>query len=147
MVAGKLRRALERFYTGEGANDPVRIEIPKGGYRPVFVALACQVPASAPPDQTLVKSSPGGISIATRPIVAIVPFVAFTQGLQERVLADSFAQEVCVGLSKFTWFEVIDFLVARSRCHRRFVPMDVAVRLHADFYFTGTVRGTANHCV
>jgi adenylate cyclase len=34
--ANKLRRALERYYLVGGQNDPVRIEIPKGSYVPLF---------------------------------------------------------------------------------------------------------------
>ncbi|SEI20506.1 TolB amino-terminal domain-containing protein [Rhizobium tibeticum] len=35
--AGRLRRALERYYLVAGQNDPIRIDIPKGGYVPTFV--------------------------------------------------------------------------------------------------------------
>ena len=38
--AGRLRRALERFYLVAGQADPVLIEIPKGAYVPVFTARA-----------------------------------------------------------------------------------------------------------
>ncbi len=34
--ANKLRRALERYYLVAGRNDPIRIDIPKGTYVPVF---------------------------------------------------------------------------------------------------------------
>ena len=34
--AGRLRRALTRYYEGAGKNDPLRIEIPKGSYVPTF---------------------------------------------------------------------------------------------------------------
>jgi adenylate cyclase len=34
--ANKLRRALERYYLVAGQNDPVRIDIPKGTYVPLF---------------------------------------------------------------------------------------------------------------
>ena len=34
--AGRLRRALERYYAGVGANDPMLIEIPRGHYVPEF---------------------------------------------------------------------------------------------------------------
>jgi adenylate cyclase len=34
--AGRLRKKLAEYYTGPGANDPVVIELPKGGYVPVF---------------------------------------------------------------------------------------------------------------
>lgn len=35
--AGKLRRDLETYYLKSGARNPLRISLPKGGYRPVFV--------------------------------------------------------------------------------------------------------------
>ncbi|TCU32641.1 adenylate cyclase [Rhizobium azibense] len=35
--AGRLRRLLERYYLVAGQNDPIRIDIPKGGYAPSFV--------------------------------------------------------------------------------------------------------------
>jgi TolB-like protein len=37
--AGRIRRALERYYLVSGSNDPVRITIPKGHYAPGFEQL------------------------------------------------------------------------------------------------------------
>lgn len=34
--AGRIRRALERYYLVCGSGDPIRITIPKGGYAPLF---------------------------------------------------------------------------------------------------------------
>lgn len=34
--AGRLRKELETYYQGAGANDPVRIDVPRGSYRPEF---------------------------------------------------------------------------------------------------------------
>jgi adenylate cyclase len=34
--AAKLRRRLERYYLSAGREDPIRIDIPKGGYAPTF---------------------------------------------------------------------------------------------------------------
>ena len=34
MEAGKLRARMAEYYGGAGAQDPLRIEIPKGGYAP-----------------------------------------------------------------------------------------------------------------
>ncbi|MBY3385891.1 MULTISPECIES: adenylate cyclase [Rhizobium] len=34
--AGRLRRTLERYYLVAGQHDPIRIDIPKGGYAPSF---------------------------------------------------------------------------------------------------------------
>ena len=42
--AGRLRRALERYYLVAGPADPVRIEVPKGGYAPMFSRRAAPPP-------------------------------------------------------------------------------------------------------
>ena len=34
--AGRLRRALEQYYQGQGQKDPVIIDMPRGAYVPVF---------------------------------------------------------------------------------------------------------------
>lgn len=39
--AGRLRRALERYYLTSGAADPILIDIPKGGYAPTFTLRTC----------------------------------------------------------------------------------------------------------
>ena len=35
--AGRLRRRLAEYYQGQGRDDAIRIELPRGGYTPVFV--------------------------------------------------------------------------------------------------------------
>jgi hypothetical protein len=45
--AGRLRRSLERYYLLCGDSQPLRIELPKGSYAPIFVGLAARPPASA----------------------------------------------------------------------------------------------------
>lgn len=44
---GRLRKLLEEYYSGAGANDPVRIVLPRGGYTISFLPSA--VGANAPP--------------------------------------------------------------------------------------------------
>ena len=48
LEAGRVRRALERYYLVAGQADPVLIEIPKGAYVPVFTARAAPAAEIAP---------------------------------------------------------------------------------------------------
>ncbi|MBX4863712.1 adenylate cyclase [Rhizobium sophorae] len=48
--AGRLRRSLERYYLVAGQHDPVRIDIPKGGYIPTF-AWSCPASVDAGDDE------------------------------------------------------------------------------------------------
>jgi hypothetical protein len=45
--ATRLRRAMERYYAGAGADDPVIIDLPRGSYVPAFVRRS--EPAAPPP--------------------------------------------------------------------------------------------------
>jgi TolB-like protein len=56
--ASQLRRRLERYYLTQGVNDPVIIDLPKGGYVPVFRAAA----GLDPPADTDTPPSPGTAS-------------------------------------------------------------------------------------
>src|SRR6516225_9760164 len=40
--AGRLRARLSSYYETEGKGDPIRIELPKGGYVPEFTSLESQ---------------------------------------------------------------------------------------------------------
>jgi TolB-like protein/Tfp pilus assembly protein PilF len=51
LEARRLRRDLEHYYLTEGAGDPIRITIPKGGYVPAFEACG-PVQATAPPAES-----------------------------------------------------------------------------------------------
>lgn len=62
--AGRLRRALAQYYSGEGQGSPVLISMPVGGYVPVFEVLDPEiatewVPVPAAPDRgTVAEASP-----------------------------------------------------------------------------------------
>jgi TolB-like protein len=47
--ASQLRRRLERYYLTQGAADPVVIDLPKGGYVPVFRLAEVAVPPEVEP--------------------------------------------------------------------------------------------------
>ncbi|ACI58316.1 conserved hypothetical protein (plasmid) [Rhizobium leguminosarum bv. trifolii WSM2304] len=47
--AGRLRRLLERYYLVAGQHDPIRIDIPKGGYAPSFEWI--EAPQGDPAEQ------------------------------------------------------------------------------------------------
>ncbi len=47
--AMRLRRALDAYYAGAGAGDPLRIVLPRGGYVPSFVRPEAEAPVMPPP--------------------------------------------------------------------------------------------------
>lgn len=58
--AGRLRRRLEQYYKNAGSEDPVRINIPQGGYAPEFSLAEAQDEANIANNKT--TGSSGGLS-------------------------------------------------------------------------------------
>ena len=66
--ASRLRQRLDLYFNGEGADEPIRITLPKGGYVPVFEPSPGQRPADDSPSAPAV-----GRSISTPSIPAVSP--------------------------------------------------------------------------
>ncbi len=84
--AGRLRRALERYYLVAGQADPVLIEVPKGGYVPMFSRRAAPEP-KAPADEmpVSIRSGLAGPARWRAAAVVVVVLVALAAvvGLQQ----------------------------------------------------------------
>src|SRR5262245_49048248 len=92
VVAGKLRRALERYFALYGACDPLYIDVPKGSYCPVIRRRGTPLPndGAGPVHGTASRTIETGV----RPIVAIVPFRLHSTGSAERFAADLLAEDL-----------------------------------------------------
>src|ERR1700721_4846381 len=53
--ASRLRQRLDLYFNGEGANEPVRITLPRGGYVPVFEPNRGQSQVADPPSAPAVS--------------------------------------------------------------------------------------------
>jgi adenylate cyclase len=119
--AGRLRRSLERYYLTGGRTSGIRIDIPRGGYAPVF----------APAEPASLRQSPAG---SPRVLVTAFEeegdqsgFPSFTRG---------FTRSLIIALTRFTGLRVYGAETALRH------PADVdpqAVRrtLDADYIVTG----------
>ena len=145
VAAGRLRRALERFYAGEKTPSSIRIEVPKGTYRPVIRRVALPDNSPLATDASQLNGTSDDVCPMGYPTVAVLPFVTFTQGERERYMGDSLAEDIAVRLSKFSWFQVIDYLAARSLQNERYIPHEIAAKLHAEYFLAGTVRRQSSH--
>lgn len=78
--AGRIRRALERYYLVAGRNDPILIRIPKGAYVPTFERRAIPAPETA----LRLPANAGPISLVERPprlwIWGAIAAIAFALG-------------------------------------------------------------------
>ena len=129
---GRLRARLAEYYEKAGADVVVRIEIPRGAYRPVFVfrdnapeSIAPQVaaepgPAARPRNSTWIAA--GVIAIAavltilaiwrtripaTPAAIAVLPFLNLSGDAGDEYLADGISEELTETLAEFNDLRVV----------------------------------------
>src|ERR1700704_1850766 len=85
--ARNARLRLSRYYADEGAHDPLRIELPKGGYAARFSEAT-----QAAPDQRV----PGGTARAARPL-RVIRVAVMTASLLAVLLVSWFPYNRAVG--------------------------------------------------
>lgn len=74
--ASRLRKRLELYFNGEGADEPIRIVVPRGGYIPLFEPRASPSAAAVPPELGIISAATSnnepGHAIPTRSFGATV---------------------------------------------------------------------------
>lgn len=127
--AGRLRRAIERYYLVAGRNDPIRIDIPKGAYVPAF-----SEGFAVEPGRVIGASSAPTRHIESWPSVLILPFKNLTRSEELSFLGPGLATDLgielgnCSDLRVMLSGEQLDRLTAGKR---------------TDFIVRGTVRASA----
>jgi len=75
--ASRLRQRLELYYQQEGADEPIRVVIPRGGYVPVFEARV--LPAPPPAVAETAEAIPATLSAVLAPATEKKPETSFSQ--------------------------------------------------------------------
>lgn len=108
--AGRLRKELAAYYEGAGANDPVRIDVPRGSYRPEFSYQNVNFEVSEIEKSKFSfnsKSSKSriiGVALAAVAVVMLVAGIAYLQhraqhhGLPQTVETDDSIDTISVAI-------------------------------------------------
>jgi adenylate cyclase len=123
--AGRLRRSLERYYLLSGGQDPVRIELPKGSYAPVF-RRATTDPAPLARRQTDRKPTDGWPSVVVGDFEVAPPTPAL-----EKVGAQM-SEEMALELGRYRAVRILR--------RRDWDALDPAVRAYPRFTLEARVR-------
>lgn len=100
IVAGRMRRSLERYYLTGGRDDPVHIRIPKGSYVPVFED-------AAGPRENLAQSEfPSHRKPWAGPAILVESFAEEGDHAAHPDFARGLVRALVVGLTRFTGFRI-----------------------------------------
>ncbi len=127
--AGRLRRTLDAYYEVEGRSNPVRIQIPRGGYAPLFLWADDQAAIGAP-----------RVPAKARPSVAVLPLEYLGDDPTLSFLSDGVAEEITVALTRFEGLAVIG-RQSTLRYGASDAPIErIGRELGARFLVTGTIQ-------
>jgi serine/threonine-protein kinase len=169
---GRLRSRLTEYYGTAGPNEAVRIEIPKGGYKPIFQAkdvprepVLPPAPAPVPPSRLR-----GRIAIAAVVIlaigagvwawwaasaaseissIAVLPFLNLSGDPANEYLGDGISEEVTEALSESDGMRVVSRTSAFQFKGKSADIREIGQRLGASAVLEGSVapRGGGFHVV
>ncbi len=137
--ATRLRRALERYYAGPGVDDPIDIDLPRGGYVPrmSWRTGAVAPPAPEPPAFTL---QPGN----GMPTLRVAPFVIVGTADTRAVAAETFGSRIA---EVFALFEVINVILAAPPARPAAAGAAAAPPTRSDYRLDGTIEYRGNGSV
>jgi adenylate cyclase len=134
ILAGRLRRSLNTYYEQEGREDPIRIEIPKGSYIPIFIDIRIDETDDHESKSVILEA---GDSV--RPVIAVQPLRNLTGDPGQAYFAGGFTQELIIELSRYEDFQVIISDESSVEADRNQVH-DTGSADGARFIITGSVR-------
>src|SRR6516225_8506141 len=97
--AGRLRSKLREFYESEGASSLIRIEIPKGSYKPLF--KMSKETDSGTSGKRRTRTGPAGRTIA------VLPFADLSPERDQEYFGDGIAEELMFALSRVPKLRVV----------------------------------------
>lgn len=130
--AGRLRRTLSLYYASEGKDNGIFIEIPKGGYVPLFNQ----------------SEKPGGnnyvykplINAPVNPTVAIFPFKCISETKDEAIFALLLGEEVSAELSRFQDISVIGYYSIETAARINENMLEAGILVGADYLINGSIH-------
>jgi TolB-like protein len=135
--ARRLRRLLDHYYRYDGKQDPILIQVPKGGYVPIFALNRPSAAADrkiAHPDNTLTSNQQGV------PLVAVLPFESVCDDAKIDNFAIGLTEEIIADLTHYENYRVFDFRTIASDQDQPFDISDISCSQIVDYVLTGKVQ-------
>jgi adenylate cyclase len=159
--AGRLRRALQRYYDTLGVDNPVIIELPKGSYIPRFQygppnnptppkaiaeATASQSVSDTPPGRPSEPATSASVTPDTPPAlpdgpsIAVLSFTYLGNNQEKSYLATGLTEEILIALTRFQDFLVVGPLTKGTIPEKEREVRRIGQSYGVRFVLDGTVR-------
>ena len=125
--ASRLRTKLDEYYRSTGADDALVIELPRGGYAPIFHAR-----------QT------ANIGFSDQPSIAVMPFTNMSADPEQDYFAAGITEDIITALSRVRQFPVIARNSTFTYKDKAVDIRTVARELGARYVMEGSVRQADN---
>jgi TolB-like protein/Flp pilus assembly protein TadD len=125
--ARRLRSKLRAYYEGEGKDDELMIEFPKGTYQPVF---RCRTPAPAAP-----------VVMRTSAAIVILPFANLDPEPEQQYFSDGLTEELIHALTRIHGLRVIAWNTA-THFRAEQDMASIGTKLGVSYVLRGAVRRT-----
>jgi TolB-like protein/Flp pilus assembly protein TadD len=126
--ARRLRAQLTRYYTEEGRDDDLAIELPKGGYTPVFRPLK---------SGTLKR--PFSPAFVSRNAILVLPFSDHSPGGDQNHFCQGISEEIIHTLAGIEGLRLVAWSGA-AYPDSQYQGRDAAERLNAAMFVSGSLR-------
>ena len=130
----RLRSRLDSYYVSNIHKSKIKIELPKGAYRPDFYYLN---PADSPDKKMYAEDT----TEHEKPSILVLPFVNLNSDPSELdYLAHGFAEEISIGLSHFEELAIISAPYPDPAAISPTPPWEMAKSLRAKFVLYGSTQ-------
>lgn len=140
--AGRLRRALDLYYSGAGMMDEIRIILPKGHYEPFFIqhtnAKFHPVLHGLKQDDREVLSHPDSVS------VAVIPFCHVNENVILNKLSEGLGIQLTTALAGLKSVKVTSFHVASLISGKLSGIHETSEVLEVQYIFSGHLQAEKN---
>jgi TolB-like protein len=137
--ATRLRRTLERYYAGPGAEDPIVIALPRGTYVPTFTRRAARPGGLAEPrPESPLPTLPPGNGM---PVLLVEPFEVIGTPRPSSLSAASLHAMISDAFARFDLLNIVwDWASGRVAGAAADARRDYRMAGSAEYYENGTVR-------
>lgn len=138
VLAGKLRAALEHYYLTSGRHDPVRIEMPRGTYVPIFSLQPVRHAREMPPSR--VQPEADGVLSQRGPGIAVMPFVNLSGDPEQEHFVDGLTEELTAEITRYRDLRIVACHSTMKLKGIRRGARELGLELNVRFLVEGSVR-------